>query len=631
MIRGPAGPVKNRAVKKGPVKLVPEPQSLQTLDASWRSSGPVRVVWCDAAGKPAWRRLAAELPPDAVRVEGGSDADVVFELEADVGPGSESYRLRVDASGVRVTAASGAGLAHGASTLTQWIRSRGSRDAIPGAEISGVEITDRPAVAIRGFQLDVSRNRIPTMPELKRLVERLASLKFNQLQLYFEHAFAYAGHETVWQDFDPLTPDEIRTLASWCGERHIELVPNQNSFGHLHRWLVHEPYRQLAECPDGFVHPFSPDPEPFSLCPVDPGSVDFLRDLYAQLLPCFPSGDDFNVGLDETLDLGHGRSKGACERLGTTRVYLDFLSRVRGLAAEHGRRILFWGDVLLEQPGLLPEVPADAVALAWGYEADHPWDDTCRQLAQAKERAGLEFWVCPGTSSWNSFSGRTVNALRNTARAASALGEHGGDGYLLCDWGDHGHLQPPVVSLPGLVAGADAAWSGGRERTVDELAEFLDIHLLDLQRNESRGRTLVDLGDVHRLTGAESQNGSALFFQLLFADRPFAERRAEGMTPEGLVRAREAIAGLRPSGGDLGSRELAWSADMLDLGADWAEVRFAVGVDVPLGEMPKPELRRLRGRLEELLEELGPLWTARSRRGGLEASRARWRRVLVSA
>ena len=160
--------------------------------------------------------------------------------------------------------------------------------------------------------------------------------------------------------------------------------------------------------------------------------------------------------------------------------------------------------------------------------------------------------------------------------------------------------------------------------TADDVVSLLELHLLE----GAHGKLLVDLGDVHRLTGAESQNGSALFFQLLFADRPFVERRAEGMTPEGLARAREAVAGLRPSGGDLVSPELCWSADMLDLGADLAEVRFAAGVDVGLEELPKPEIRRLRGRLEELLEELGPLWTSRSRTGGLEASRARWRRVL---
>src|SRR5687768_18006604 len=47
------------------------------------------------------------------------------------------------------------------------------------------------------------------------------------------------------------------SFDAYCAGRHVELVPNQNSFGHMHRWLVHEPYRKLAECPDGFEHPWN--------------------------------------------------------------------------------------------------------------------------------------------------------------------------------------------------------------------------------------------------------------------------------------------------------------------------------------------------------------------------------------
>ncbi|MDA8017133.1 MAG: family 20 glycosylhydrolase [Thermoanaerobaculia bacterium] len=608
--------------------LVPRPKSVRRLDVSWRLEHEARIAGGSEAGEPAWRRLSGALGV-IEQVESASDADIVFERTENADTCSESYHLRLDEGGVRIAARSAAGLAHGASTLAQWLHAHDSRRDVPG-----IEVDDRPDFVVRGFQLDVSRNRVPSMEELEQLIERLASLKFNQLQLYLEHAFAYRSHEAVWQGFDPLTPEEICVLASWCTERHIELVPNQNSFGHLHRWLIHEPYRRLAECPDGIVHPFSPDPEPFSLCPLDPGSLDLLRDLYGQLLPSFPKGPFFNVGFDETLDLGLGRSREACERLGKERIYLDFLNQVHGLAAEHGRRLLFWGDVVMEQPECLPDIPADAVALAWGYEADHDWDAVCGKLAAAKARTGLDFWVCPGTSSWNSFTGRTHNTLSNTARAAASARSHGADGYLLCDWGDHGHLQPPPVCLPGLVAGADTAWNTDlptrdgmveHRLTPGDLATFLDLHVLD----EPLGGTVVELGDVHRLTGAESLNGSPLFFQLLFADRSFAERRSGGMTARGLTTTRERLAALRPPGTGTIARELAWAADMLDLGADLAEVRLQVGVDVPLRQLPSGERRRISARLEELLEKLGPLWTARSRLGGLEMSRERWRRALA--
>ena len=109
----------------------------------------------------------------------------------------------------------------------------------------------------RGLMLDISRNRVPTMATLHRLIDALQALKYNELQLYTEHTFAYADHETVWQNASPLTASEILELDGYCADRGIELVPNQNSFGHMERWLKHADYKQLAECPDGFEHPLA--------------------------------------------------------------------------------------------------------------------------------------------------------------------------------------------------------------------------------------------------------------------------------------------------------------------------------------------------------------------------------------
>src|SRR5262249_7107684 len=161
---------------------------------------------------------------------------------------------------------------------------------------------------------------------------------------YTEHTFAYRGHEAVWRDASPFTGEEILALDAFCRERHVELVPNQQSFGHLHRWLRHEPYRKLAEVPEGLHHPSALDPEPFSLCPLDPGSLALLEDLYDQLLPHF-SSRLFDAGLDETFDLGRGRSAEECRRRGRGAVYLDFLRAVEERVRARGARMQFWGDI----------------------------------------------------------------------------------------------------------------------------------------------------------------------------------------------------------------------------------------------------------------------------------------------
>ncbi len=76
---------------------------------------------------------------------------------------------------------------------------------------------------------------------------------------------------------------------------------------------------------------------------------------------------------------------------------------------------------------MLLQVPPGAVAMEWGYEGDHPFAATCARLA----RAGIPFYACPGTSTWNSFVGRTRNALDNIRAACRAARDHHGLGMLV--------------------------------------------------------------------------------------------------------------------------------------------------------------------------------------------------------
>ena len=470
-----------------------------TGDEARRSSVPETLVFAvDALSRALWplgvdlaHAIAAAGRP-VVRIDVGS-------TRTDNGPAAtvptdESYALRVYDRGIDIRAATPTGLFRAAATLKQWLESRGVQTE-SGLEVPAVEIEDRPDFPIRGAMLDVSRNRVPRMGYLERLVDRLAEWKINHLQLYVEHTYAYTDHEEVWRDASPFTAREIRELDALCRERFIELTPNQNSFGHFHRWLVHDRYRPLAEVPEGFQHPFSIDPEPFSLCATDPRVLELLAGLYDELLPQFTS-PRFNVGLDETFDLGRGRSAEACDERGKPAVYLEFLRQVNGMAAGRGRQMLFWGDIILRYPELVDQVPEDAVALCWGYEANHPFVDQCARLAAS----GREFWVCPGTSSWHSFGGRLQNAVGNLALAALAGSEAGAQGFLITDWGDHGHLQPPAIAELPLSIGPGFAWSVETAREEASRPERNEGAWLDhaarfvYDGDETLARSVVDLG-----------------------------------------------------------------------------------------------------------------------------------------
>ena len=360
----------------------------------------------------------------------------------------EGYALIISKTGIEISFRETGGLRAATVTLRQLLREYGRR-------LPRLRIRDWPDFARRGVMLDISRGRVPKLETLLDLVEKLSDFKINELQLYTEHTFAYRNHKSVWQCWGALTGAEIRKLDARCREFGIDLVPNQNSFGHLRYFLedprlkklaeIHEPYE--AETKD-FLR------RPTTLAPNHPGTLPFLRGLYDELLPNF-SSDFFNIGGDETWDLGKGQSKKLCETKGQDRVYFNFLKKVHREVAVRNKKMMLWGDIILKYPDLIQELPKNVIALNWGYEANHPFKREASQFAKGK----IPFYICPGTSTWQTLIGKHDNALANLRAAAKAGKKFGAIGFLNTDWGDGGHPQPLAVSWPMFLAGAALAWN----------------------------------------------------------------------------------------------------------------------------------------------------------------------------
>ncbi|HTO09683.1 MAG TPA: glycoside hydrolase family 20 zincin-like fold domain-containing protein [Myxococcota bacterium] len=602
---------------KGQLHLLPRPRELEFAPG---------VCVLDRAPEVAQRGARAVTVARARERVAGLRTRVALRIDPAQATGAEGFELAITPDGAEVSGRDARGLNWGVSALLQIARQRES-------QLPCLHMRDWPELAERGYMLDVSRDRVPTMATVAELVDLCESLRLNQLQLYTEHTFAYRDHAEVWRDASPFTPDEIRTIDGWCAARGIELVPNQNGFGHMERWLRHPRYAPLAELGEGAPGPGS------TLAPT-PEAVAFVRSLYAELLPSF-SSHKVNIGCDEPFELGRGRSKERCEREGKGRVYLNYVSQlISGLQAE-GRTVQLWGDIIGQHPELIPELPRERlVALAWGYEAPidpaeiprNIWDslvalgvdvEAIRGFAvQARryQRAGVPFTVCPGTSSWLSLVGRVPNALGNVSDAARAAREFGARGMLITDWGDLGHLQPPVVSLPGLCLGAALAWASESQGELDLFGAIDALVVRDA--TGTIGAALARLGELYLRTGIRALNSSPLAMALL---RPFRRyeptwgrtdrARLDAIVDE-IDRTRAELARAAPQGfgGRIVARELSQAAALARHGA------FRL-MHACLHEGPPAEL--LRRELGQAIDEQRACWLARSREGGLRDSLGR--------
>ncbi len=440
------------------VQIIPAPKSLAATGERFNFTRDARVVVADT--KSGDDRFAAQDFADDLRETAGVTLRVGAgggKRQILVGPLSHPrVRAAIEKSGVSVPAdlneegyvlvvspelvvAAGrteAGTFYALQTLKQLVRGEGA-----GAYAQGVRVLDWPSVRWRGLSDDVSRGPVPTVEYFKRQIRNEAMFKMNMHSLYMEHVFGSAAHPLIAPEGGAITPEEIREMVAYARRYHVELVPQQQTFGHLHKALKFEKYNELAEVPYGDI-----------LTPQEEGTYELVADWYAELDELFP-GRFFHIGADETFELGRGRSAEQVKARGIGPVYFDHLKRVRELLLPRGRRLMFWGDIALNHPDLLPGVPRDMIAMNWDYTAKQSYEARVGLF----KKAGLEQFVCPGVSSWNQIFPNTDTASVNIVNFVRDGQRAGVLGVMNTQWDDDGEALFEQTWY-GVVLGAAASW-----------------------------------------------------------------------------------------------------------------------------------------------------------------------------
>ncbi|MDP1661139.1 MAG: family 20 glycosylhydrolase [Phycisphaerales bacterium] len=625
----------------GSLLLLPTPMKVERLRGFVQVAAGGFITY---TGVPEWVAgpVFASVGLKGVRVDsGGAVVKVIVDAPLDLPtPGVREQRYAMVVGGgeeaasghhaerggnqgplVRIASPSITGARLGLWTLAQLIRRFG--ESVPA-----VMIEDQPAFRTRGAMLDVSRCRVPTMPELLRQVDLLASWKVNHLQLYTEHTFAYKGHQAVWDGWSPMTAEQVRELDQHCRARGIELAANQNCFGHLTRWLDLPAYAHLAETHGDWMFDVWPRKGPWSLCPTDPASVAFVGGLLEELLPNF-SCPLVNIGCDEVYDIAYGRSAAEVARRGEggrASVFVEFVNSVCAQVGALGKRPMFWADMLTSQPEAAAGIDPGGLALVWGYEPDHDFATPAAKMAGV----GREVWVCPGTSSWLSFFGRTAERRGNIAGAVAQGAASGASGVLTTDWGDKGHRQQRAIGLLGLAHGAAASWNPRDGEGFD--ARSASLHALGDPSLEA-GPWIEKMGDVDALLRActlglsragmtgRLRNAGALAVDM---DVPIDERREAGSL-ELWRSAAEALGGVR-----VPSRVVGELRDELEHALDGARLAAARAVARRYPGGLSGEARAiLAEQCRGVMAEHARLWHTWCRPGGLTQSMQWYERVAA--
>jgi hexosaminidase len=453
------------AAAQADLRLIPQPREME-LEGSVSIRGGITISRpTNAADRFAALDLVTTLKERGIRVaigESGPGPRVVLmrsnaagaqsvlrrhSLTLEPAMAEEGYVITPDGNRIVVIGTTPAGVFYGAQTVKQIISGDGD-----DARLYRATIRDWPAMRYRGLHDDLSRGPVPTLEFQKKQIRTLAAYKVNVLSPYFEHTLAYTSNPLIAPPGGALTHSDVKELVAYAALYHVDIIPEQEAFGHLHHILKYEIYSPLGETPHGAV-----------LAPGQPGSLPLIRQLFGEIDSLFPSRF-VHLGADETFELGRGQTAERVKTEGIGAVYLDFLKQIEAALRPSGKRFLFWGDVAMNSPDLVKTLPKDLIPVAWNYDPDTSFT---RFISPFRD-AGFETWVAPGVNNWNRVYPDNAMALPNIQRFVRDAQRLGATGVLNTSWDDDGEALFNQTWY-GDLFGAAAAWQSG-ESSIDAFA-----------------------------------------------------------------------------------------------------------------------------------------------------------------
>jgi hexosaminidase len=500
------------------LRLIPYPRQVERQTGAFKVTRTTTIVLSPKHAKAD--RLAAEMlveeiesaagikpriltsalaPAESIRLARLDDAALkTSAFRADT---EEAYLLQVTSHRIVIAGNGDAGTFYGVQTLRQLLLPVGNK-----LEVPAVMIEDWPTMQWRGVHYDVSRGPIPTMDYMKKVIRTIAEYKLNLFSLYMEYVFDFPQQPIIAPKEASITPAMVKELVEYAAKYHVTILPEQQAFGHLHHVLKWEMYSDMAERPHGHV-----------LSPSNPKSYEFIKSIYAQLVPLFP-GPLFHIGADETFELGLGQTKARVDEVGIGRVYLEHVQKVAEVMKPYHKRLMFWGDIAMKYPDLLKILPKDVIAVAWRYDDKANFD---AELKPYKD-AGLDLFVAPGANNWNLIFPNLNVAYVNVRNFVRDGQKYGAMGMLNTTWMDDGEALFGMTWSP-LVLGAACSWQQG-ECSINQFADAYDWVFYRNADDHSFYDALMKLSSTHGLlksVGLRDANDAAFWID------PFSEAWAE--------------------------------------------------------------------------------------------------------
>ncbi len=388
--------------------------------------------------------LKPEREPADIQLRTFRTMDMASKINGETAPANaESYAIDLQSGKIIISAATTSGMFYGIQTLLNLVRLHPER-------LPAMKISDAPDFKLRGISDDISRGQVSTMANFKKIIRFLARYKMNVYMPYIEDTYRFKSLPGIGKNRGALSDAEWRELQDYAKNYHVQVIPAFQTLGHYENILYNRARHHLAEFPGAGSLRVNAD-----------STYAFLDRELREVTATFQS-PFFNMGADESWDVGKFHTRQLSARHGLATVHARHYKRVYNLLRGYQKKVMMYGDIVLRHPGILAQIPKDIIMMDWHYypRLNYPSTETFAN-------AGQPFIVSPGIHNWRKLFPNFIDALANMRGMAIDGQQNGAAGFITSNWGDYGGMNLRELGYYGYAYAGAVSWNSGTTHNID--------------------------------------------------------------------------------------------------------------------------------------------------------------------
>ncbi len=301
-----------------------------------------------------------------------------------------------------------------------------------------------------GVMLDVSRNAVMKVDEVKKFMDYLAKMGYNSVELYAEDTYKIDKEPYFGYLRGAYSAAEIKEIDAYAKGLGIELIPCIQTLAHFTNLVKLPAYSDIVDCND-------------ILLIDDEKTYALIEKIIATCAQNFTSRN-INIGMDEAHMVGLGKYLDLHGYNNRFEIILRHLNRVVDICSKYGFKPHMWSDMFfrLANKGeyygrgvhiseeVRSKVPENLALTFWDYY--HTEEEDYNEMMASHNEFEREVWFAGGAWCWYGFAPLNHFTLMTMKPAMKSVVKNGVEHVMITMWGDNGKECSFYSLLPSLYA-----------------------------------------------------------------------------------------------------------------------------------------------------------------------------------